>query len=961
MKEILLLSEEPTSTNATGIVKEYLINPVPIASGRMSICYEGYDPEGIPRYIKQLKNPTPDNIKYFKQAYHTQVSILKQTHNTCGHLVGLYYNGDCPCVVMEKSYGCILKDMKSQTLHDLFCRFQKIVTGIKQFHDCGYLLIDLSPTNIFCLESGSMDGGVYFFDFDSVIETTSIKNCGALRSTAKYSAPELIRGHFDRISKKTDLYALGAIMYSLILSATPLSTLGLANPEKYRKAPVSFRNELQSSVRVREALDLFFARCLAFDPKDRFNSADEMQLALQKLCDLTHPLSKRIVRSTYFPELPEHYVAQTKAIEDLKKFFRNRRNQHAIGFIRGDVSGVGKTTLGKAFLHQMQNEYDVLIFYSYDEKKGLKKGILDNVLLTDRSSDKEEALSRDSQRILILVDNFKAKKSEALPRWGNCHLLFTTQECVDSLFASTQTDNYICVTLGADEAMGTAIFSKVYSDLTTQELTDSQYMDCLRSVGFHPYSCSLLAHLVATHGNYVIKKIDQAFEKIKIDSRKDCIIGEKSKRETYYDHIDALFDLEVSEALKSPIQQDILYFLSLDPHYNKELLVTLCGDNRNLFRFEAHEALLQLQGRGLITITKGPPSRDTVTVHLLLHSYLKRKFKTVIKSEYDYRGFNNIFAVYESREATPYLHYSEWPNGLYLEASASGKEQWMQYIDIIREATGSINLFDSPLSRMINRYADDGTFAVCSITDGTQRFFFLWCPTRSAIVRLIRCKSTYSSETISSEYTIEDLCQIRYIVETKNACGASIVFAGFGISPINIHLLESYLRVHFSELQKARTFCDDEEFVVHIPDGITLGIEAFAGDRLLQNISLPASLTEIPDGCFTESRLKRISIPENVTRIGHCAFSRCALLEQVVFKGNTTIMDAAFTYCVNIRELSIESDVKIGELAFSESIWMKNIHAPLQWLRSHIPFLSKFKHYSPENHEIDSLLKRHRE
>ena len=81
---------------------------------------------------------------------------------------------------------------------------------------------------------------------------------------------------------------------------------------------------------------------------------------------------------------------------------------------------------------------------------------------------------------------------------------------------------------------------------------------------------------------------------------------------------------------------------------------------------------------------------------------------------------------------------------------------------------------------------------------------------------------------------------------------------------------------------------------------------AFGTSCRAETITLPSSITSIPNECFSECRsLKSIKIPESVTSIGTTAFNKCFSLHYVKFEGQpTTIADDAFGNLATI-ELSL--------------------------------------------------------
>ena len=96
----------------------------------------------------------------------------------------------------------------------------------------------------------------------------------------------------------------------------------------------------------------------------------------------------------------------------------------------------------------------------------------------------------------------------------------------------------------------------------------------------------------------------------------------------------------------------------------------------------------------------------------------------------------------------------------------------------------------------------------------------------------------------------------------------------------------------------------------------------------IQNINLPASVTEIGKYAFFESQLKSIEITQNVSMIGDRAFSNCKYLTEIKFMIEsklTSINIGAFS-ATKITSIIIPKSVAfIGEYAFSKCLDLKEV------------------------------------
>ena len=168
-------------------------------------------------------------------------------------------------------------------------------SGLQEAHDNGIVHRDLKPANVFLskIESGERIAKVLDFGI-SKLEATSTSHLtnrqqGAL-GTPTYMAPEQIRNR--RVDGRSDLWALGVILYRLLGSRWPFSGKG---DQGYMAAVLSDPAIPFELIRPDLPYELatVIMRALEKQAPDRYATADEMAIALMPFGSGRAPLPSR--------------------------------------------------------------------------------------------------------------------------------------------------------------------------------------------------------------------------------------------------------------------------------------------------------------------------------------------------------------------------------------------------------------------------------------------------------------------------------------------------------------------------------------------------------------------------------------------------------------------------------------------------------------------------------------------
>jgi serine/threonine-protein kinase len=161
-------------------------------------------------------------------------------------------------------------------------------------HAKGIVHRDLKPDNLYLVPDDAAAGGmrVKVLDFgiaklrDDLSGGMAKTQAGSLMGTPPYMSPEQCRGISDAIDHRTDVYAMGIILFEMLCGAPPFVSEGWGEVvlAHLTKPPPSARARNPS---IPESLEVVIMKALAKDPNERFQSAADMRAALRSMSSVT--------------------------------------------------------------------------------------------------------------------------------------------------------------------------------------------------------------------------------------------------------------------------------------------------------------------------------------------------------------------------------------------------------------------------------------------------------------------------------------------------------------------------------------------------------------------------------------------------------------------------------------------------------------------------------------------------
>lgn len=154
---------------------------------------------------------------------------------------------------------------------ELLRMLEDVAHAVEYAHEQGIIHRDLKPSNILVTAEGRAILGDFGLARAEAI-TEGLTESQAILGTPQYMAPEQVRGKRTEIGKHTDIYALGVILYEILVGHCPFH--GPTTPAVYEKI---LHNEPPLPRRLRRSvepdLELIALKALEKEPARRYLSA----------------------------------------------------------------------------------------------------------------------------------------------------------------------------------------------------------------------------------------------------------------------------------------------------------------------------------------------------------------------------------------------------------------------------------------------------------------------------------------------------------------------------------------------------------------------------------------------------------------------------------------------------------------------------------------------------------------
>lgn len=177
----------------------------------------------------------------------------------------------------------------------------QICRALEHAHAAEIIHGDLKPANLFLTEQGTLkllDFGVSCFSQQRP-EADTDPEAFRLSGTPEYLAPEQIRG--NSASVRTDLYALGVVLYEMLTASRPYQAESMADLLGQKlEGHVDAPSRRLPGVQLPKVVERLCLRLLATRPEQRHATATEVRQAIERILDGSAQGERKVGRAARF-------------------------------------------------------------------------------------------------------------------------------------------------------------------------------------------------------------------------------------------------------------------------------------------------------------------------------------------------------------------------------------------------------------------------------------------------------------------------------------------------------------------------------------------------------------------------------------------------------------------------------------------------------------------------------------
>lgn len=397
-----------------------------------SIPHKGVLKEYCPSYldtVNPIRNDTVLNIP--DEFYGSFIAGLNEFKNTYKYInqylsenvsatnfhpvqIGLYEGNNTLYTLTSRDYGMTYDKVDDKNLLSI-CKIMLSVTkGVEFYHKAGFLHLDIKPKNILILDD--VTDLIKLFDYDSLTSIAKIRSGDVFGIPAPedYYVPELYKYEIRNIGIETDIFEIGAMLFTRIFKRVPTIEDDMSYDSVYDVDNNEFF--IGVSPRVKTEFVELFKKTIQTSRRSRYKTTLELKNKLELIISLLDE------SKPYLLDLPKWQPSKfCVGRKDELKEIKRRLDIDGYVFVKG-IGGLGKSEIAKLYAEVYKDEYHTIQFCKYTN--GLKSVVatmqisgIDDVSYPNTEElikEKNKVLHLADEKTLIVVDNFNVTYDDFL-------------------------------------------------------------------------------------------------------------------------------------------------------------------------------------------------------------------------------------------------------------------------------------------------------------------------------------------------------------------------------------------------------------------------------------------------------------------------------------------------------------------------------------------------------------------
>lgn len=514
----------------------------------------------------------------FIQAYKNNVSFrgMSGIINSTVNSTDIFESNNTIYTVMSMDEGICYSDYTDSSLKEVLEHVKTLAGLIKKYHDNGYLHMDIKPDNVFILPETTEH--ILLFDFETVRKLEDIKSgkVQMLEFTKGFSAPEQMYGQTGKIGKYTDIYSVGAVLFSKIFGRNAESGDGELFAE-YDFENMLYKDKMYQP-KLYRLLDIFFRKTLAISPVLRYKDMQQVTEALDEL------IKAADIDGTYLIDSFQYNSANFVGRDDELEEINDILEENQLVFLSG-IGGIGKTELAKRYVKQYRSRYNTAIFSVFESS--IRSLVCDDIRINrlDRDEDepeedyfrrKIEALKNVATKDdIIIIDNFDVDYDESLEILFSCPCKFIITTRMD--FRDYNYEQIMIDRISNPDDVLSLFYA--YNDTPYSDDEYESVMKLFEYTDYHTMTVELIAKYLRNSNESPTVLYERFLEKAGtantdetgVKQRKDM----KLRLDSVNNHISVLFDISKFDDGAREVMAGLSLFAGI--RIKKEVFCRICG------------------------------------------------------------------------------------------------------------------------------------------------------------------------------------------------------------------------------------------------------------------------------------------------------------------------------------------------------------------------------------------------